>query len=267
MMARIQKQFLHNSRLRWAASFFSVTGVYLVLILSTFIWQARPSLVRTPAIAAIMLDLIPSPEKSNALLTPSSTPPKVAPPETIKKTAPVTPPPKAVTPAPLQKPALKPLHKLPENNHTPALAPKPIAAKPSTPVSTQSEPKPTHSHAEPSAVQAKKTEALSQRSAPSTSQTRAAATWQSNLLAHIERYKRYPRQARRRGLEAVIYVRVVIDKKGRVIQHQLSKPSQYHSLNREVMALITRAQPLPAPPHLSRDTLSFVLPVTFSLKR
>ena len=267
MNTRIHNHFLYNSRLRWGISFCVVTGIYLSLILSAMNWQTTPVPIQTQAITTIMLYLPPSSEKSNSLLTISSTPPKVVPPIDIKKSESVKLPPKIVKTDPQKNQLLNPSAKLPEKEVTSALAPKAITAEQNSSSIKNTDIKQTNTLADKPTTSLIKINTTGKLSAPAASDTHAVATWQSDLLAHIERYKRYPRQARRRGFEAVIHVRVVIDKKGRVIQHQLSQASQYRSLNREVMALITRAQPLPAPPQLHGDTISFVLPVTFSLKQ
>ena len=66
----------------------------------------------------------------------------------------------------------------------------------------------------------------------------------------------------------MIYAQVTINRDGTVTAHQLTKASSHKALNREVMALINRAQPLPPPPkEVGGETIAFTLPVSFSLKR
>ncbi len=74
------------------------------------------------------------------------------------------------------------------------------------------------------------------------------AAWQSDVLAHLSRYKRYPREALRYRLEGISHVRFVVDHKGKVLTAELFASSGAKMLDREAMILISRAQPLPIPP-------------------
>ncbi|MBV1960864.1 MAG: energy transducer TonB, partial [Immundisolibacteraceae bacterium] len=81
-----------------------------------------------------------------------------------------------------------------------------------------------------------------------------------------EKHKRYPRQARRRGQEAIVHIHITLGRDGTVLDYRLTQPSVYATLNRETLALIARAQPLPPPPaEVEGDTVEFVVPVVFSL--
>jgi protein TonB len=93
-------------------------------------------------------------------------------------------------------------------------------------------------------------------------------TWQSALLGHLERHKRYPRKARRRNQQGVVTVRVRMNRDGSVASYQLESPSAYQALHKETLALIKRAQPLPPPPaQMKGESIEFVVPIVFSLKR
>jgi len=110
--------------------------------------------------------------------------------------------------------------------------------------------------------------AAPKQGAVSLQQSDAITSWQSALLGHLERHKRYPRQARRNRQEAVVMVRVMINRDGSVVEYHLQNPSAYSILNKAALAVINRAQPLPPPPpEVTGDTLEFVVPVVFSLRR
>ena len=74
------------------------------------------------------------------------------------------------------------------------------------------------------------------------------AKWQSRLIAHLERRKRYPAAARRRHEEGVVYVRFAIDGQGQVLSATIARSSGSPELDLEVLALLRRASPVPAPP-------------------
>ena len=96
----------------------------------------------------------------------------------------------------------------------------------------------------------------------------ARASWQAQLVAWIEKYKRYPRVAQEQRQQGVVYLRFAMDRHGRVTSSQINKSSGFELLDDEVLDLIQRAQPLPAPPpEVPGDQISLVVPVAFSLRR
>lgn len=92
------------------------------------------------------------------------------------------------------------------------------------------------------------------------------ATWQSHLLAHLEKYRGYPRQARRRGWQGAVHLRFLVDRQGRVSGAAVALGSGRTLLDDEALATLTRAAPLPPPPaSLPGDPLEVVVPVSFFL--
>jgi periplasmic protein TonB len=66
----------------------------------------------------------------------------------------------------------------------------------------------------------------------------------------------------------VVYLRFAMDRQGRVTSSQINKSSDFELLDDEVLALIQRAQPLPAPPpEVPGAVVDLVVPVAFSLRR
>ena len=90
------------------------------------------------------------------------------------------------------------------------------------------------------------------------------ARWQSRLMAHLERRKRYPRSARRARQEGVAQVRFTIDGSGNVQSVALARSSGVAELDAEVVAMVRRASPVPAPPPGVGRTI--VVPVQFNLR-
>lgn len=90
------------------------------------------------------------------------------------------------------------------------------------------------------------------------------ARWQARLMAHLERRKRYPASARKRGEEGVAHVRFSIDDAGNVRSVRLARSSGSAELDEEVVALVRRASPVPAPPPgAPRDITA---PVQFNIR-
>ena len=94
---------------------------------------------------------------------------------------------------------------------------------------------------------------------------RVRATWQKELVAHLDKHKRYPTE---RSLKAAeIYVRFTLDRLGHVLSTTIEKSSGDTAFDQAALAMIKRSDPVPAPPPLIADEgLSFTLPVIFRVK-
>lgn len=94
-----------------------------------------------------------------------------------------------------------------------------------------------------------------------------AASWQTDLVKHLQRYKRYPGDAQARGEEGVVMLAFSVDRSGHVLTRRVVQSSGHAALDDEVMSMIERAQPLPAfPPSMSEAKLDLVVPIRFSLR-
>jgi protein TonB len=86
------------------------------------------------------------------------------------------------------------------------------------------------------------------------------------LLAQLSRFKQYPRAARQAHIEGVVMLHFVMDAQGKVISFEIAKSSGRPVLDSEALALIQRAQPLPAlPADYPTRTLDAIVPIEFSL--
>lgn len=101
---------------------------------------------------------------------------------------------------------------------------------------------------------------LGGRSDPSAESIR----WSTRLMAHLERRKRYPSGARARREAGTVFVRFLIDGSGNVLSVSLEKTSGYSELDDEVLSLVRRASPVPAPP--ADAGRNIVVPVRFTLR-
>ena len=92
-------------------------------------------------------------------------------------------------------------------------------------------------------------------------------TWQGRLAAHIERYKRYPADARERGEQGLAKVAFTIDHEGHLVTSRIVQSSGSPLLDQESLDMLVRAQPMPLPPAGTPDRdLSFILPVRFNIR-
>jgi periplasmic protein TonB len=103
--------------------------------------------------------------------------------------------------------------------------------------------------------------------AASSAPSETVRTWQSTLLAHLERHKRYPRMAQARREQGVAYVRFAMDRQGRVLFARLERGCGYEALDQETIDMVLRAQPLPPPPPGdARSVIELVAPVRYALR-
>ena len=94
---------------------------------------------------------------------------------------------------------------------------------------------------------------------------RERTTWQKELAVHLEKYKRYPGNRPPRSVEIV--VRFVLDRTGHVVSAEVAKSSGDAAFDDAALAMMKRADPLPAPPPLvAGEGLTFSMPVIFRVK-
>lgn len=93
-------------------------------------------------------------------------------------------------------------------------------------------------------------------------------TYFAQLLAHLNRYKRYPSSARMGRVSGTAMIHFVMDSEGKVLSFELATSSGSAALDEEALALIRRAQPLPSLPEgFPTRTLDAVVPIDFRLDR
>lgn len=89
----------------------------------------------------------------------------------------------------------------------------------------------------------------------------STASWRGTLIAHLNRYKRFPGGAD----PGTVQVAFSIDRGGRVLSARLTGSSGNAALDDEAVAMIRRASPVPAPPDgVGGSVLALAVPVRFS---
>jgi protein TonB len=87
-----------------------------------------------------------------------------------------------------------------------------------------------------------------------------------NARMKIEKAKRYPREARRRGWEGKVILSFQINRKGEAAQIRLVQTSGYQELDDEGIATIRRASPFLPPPLGDQNMLEVEIPLVFKLE-
>lgn len=235
----------------WGLSLLVILGLHVVIGLWMMFWTVKAQPLELPP-AAMMIELEPLPAPA-----PAPTPPPAQAPEPEPE-----PQPKLVE-------APKPQIVLPPK---PKPKPKPLPPKPKPPEPKPVKPQETESVKEsiaPANEKPSETKPAAQQLAAPSVPSAAERTWQSELFNHLARYKRYPEDARRRGIKGTNKLRFVVDANGMVLSYSLVDKAGSASLDRATLQTIRRAQPLPKPPAelLKNGTLEIVAPFSYSLER
>jgi len=99
------------------------------------------------------------------------------------------------------------------------------------------------------------------RAGAATASAASRANWRGTLVAHLNRFKRFPGGAN----PGTVQVAFSIDRAGRVLSARLVGASGDALLDEEAVAMIRRASPVPAPPEgLGGGSISLSVPVKFS---
>jgi protein TonB len=226
--------------LRWSASFVLVAGLYAAAMLVLTTWKIPQETVVMPP-AAVMLDLEPLPKPVPAPVfapppPPEPEPPPPEPPPDVKPVVTLPPPPPRPRPPPRKPPEVEPPPQVAPA--PPQVAPPPAAVAP--PVVPP---------------------------APNPVPADALARYEAILVTHLERNKRYPRSAQIRHEQGTAKLHFRMDRTGKVLSAELDASSGHAVLDEEVLAMIRRAEPLPAfPPEMTQAQLELVVPIRFSLR-
>ena len=91
--------------------------------------------------------------------------------------------------------------------------------------------------------------------------------YRSALTATIERYKHYPRLARRMGFEGIVFLLVKISSKGHLVgKPKILRSSGYKILDREALRMLLKASPFSVMPMgINKNFIQFKIPINFTL--
>lgn len=94
---------------------------------------------------------------------------------------------------------------------------------------------------------------------------RIRATWQKELVAYLDKHKRYPQQSSQKNVRIVVGFE--LDRLGHVISSKIVESSGDAAFDAAAIDMVKRSDPVPAPPPLIADEgLTFSLPVIFRTK-
>jgi periplasmic protein TonB len=248
---------------RWSVAAFVVLAVHLGIVVAYLAWrpegdqaqaplvtiEVAPAPVEPPAAAAVSPEMVPSPPDEQELRPPAQ---PQSPPDTQAMVTPLPeseqptvelPPPQS--PVPMKPPKERPARASEEQRH----------------IKTVHEPRKKSS----TATRAQSASAPTSGAA-SLGSKQAEASWRSQLAAYLARYKRYPPEAEAHHDTGTVRLSFTMDRNGRVLSRHIQGSSGSAALDHEVLAMIERAQPLPAfPPSMPQARMTLVVPIRFSL--
>jgi protein TonB len=95
----------------------------------------------------------------------------------------------------------------------------------------------------------------------------ALPNWTSRIMSRLERHKRYPSEAQSRGDRGVVRLAFSVDRHGGVHNARVVASSGSNVLDRETLAMIERASPLPPPPdEVPGARIPVVVPIAYYIR-
>ena len=94
----------------------------------------------------------------------------------------------------------------------------------------------------------------------------AKPNWEGLILAHLERFRRYPARARAARQKGAVYVRFTMNRAGILLSSAIVQKSGSFDLDQAALDTLKRAQPLPAIPADRPDVVELTIPVEFRLR-
>jgi protein TonB len=267
---------------RWSASAAVIITLHAALIALGVAWYTR---LPAPGVAlpTIMVDLAPASAPASPNVQPFDLPPG---PE-MQEAEPPPPPPEPPKQEAIQEqlaptpPQENPIVEAPPEQKVAPPPPKPEPAKivPDQPKPVAAKPKPVHTEVKKpvdappaprtsAAPKAERQASLASSSAPAGAPSAAAlASYNQLVAAHLQRFKQYPSGARAAGEQGTSRLSFTLGRSGQVLGSRLAGSSGHPALDGETLAMVRRAQPFPPmPPGLKQASMSFSIPVQFSIR-
>lgn len=94
----------------------------------------------------------------------------------------------------------------------------------------------------------------------------AMSGYRARIVAHLNRFKNYPDQARDRGIGGQNAITLTLGRDGRVIASSLANSSGQSLLDSATLAAVRRAQPFPAMPESGPATFTLTIGMNYNLR-
>ncbi|RMG41638.1 MAG: energy transducer TonB [Candidatus Dadabacteria bacterium] len=93
-------------------------------------------------------------------------------------------------------------------------------------------------------------------------------SYEQSIIARIYSAKHYPLLSIKKREEGEALLYLVLDRNGQVLTYNIKRSSGFHRLDKEILAMVSRAAPFPAlPANTTVDRIEFLIPVQFKLNK
>jgi protein TonB len=95
----------------------------------------------------------------------------------------------------------------------------------------------------------------------------ATASYDALIVAHLLRFKQYPEASRAAGEQGTALLSFAVSRTGQVLSRHIGRSSGHPALDADTLALLRRAEPLPAfPPEMRQASKNFSVPIAYMLR-
>ncbi|MGA8936693.1 MAG: energy transducer TonB [Pseudolabrys sp.] len=236
---------------RWVACFVLAAGFHVAGAAALLArWNDASDLVANAPVITIELAALP--------VAPETTPNEIPPGPQQQDTEPAPQPD-------------KPLEKKLELPPDPKAGPLQAIVPPPKAVEKPREKKPKQKHASlasaPSSADTKSERAAAPTAGANSQNPNALPNWKSQLVAQLERSKRYPPEAQSRGEQGVAQLAFSVDRSGGVHNARITRSSGSSLLDQATLALVARAAPLPPPPpEITGSQIPISVPIHYNMR-
>ena len=238
--------------LRWGACLALALGIHAAGAAVLARWGEAPDLVANAPVIMIELATLPvAPDNKSSEVPPG--------------------PPQPQAEAQPQQETAKPIEKTVALPPAPQAEPLRAAVPPPKPAEKQAEKKQRQRHASlasaPSTAEQHAERAAAPMPGASSHNSDAVPNWKSQLVARLERFKRYPSAAESRGEQGVAQLSFSVDRGGGVHHARIVRSSGSSVLDEATLALVERAAPLPPPPsEIAGAQIAVTVPIRYSIR-
>jgi len=235
--------------LRWGACFALALGFHAAGAAALLAhWSEDSDLVANAPVVMIELAALP--------VAPDLTPTEVPPDTVLSKEAEPEPEP----PKPIEKVEI-PVAPKAEMEMVPP--PKPLEKK----VEKKPKQKQAAVSSAPSTAETKAERAAAPTPGAFSHNPNALPNWKSELVARLERAKRYPSEAQSRGEQGVSQLAFSVDRSGGVHNARIVRSSGSSALDSATLELVERAAPLPPPPpEVAGAQIAISVPIRYNMR-
>jgi protein TonB len=119
----------------------------------------------------------------------------------------------------------------------------------------------------PSPAETKSERAAAPMPGASSQNPNALPNWTSQLMAQLERNKRYPSEAQSRGELGIAQLAFNVDRSGGVHHARIVRSSGSSALDQATLAMVARAAPLPPPPpEITGSQIPISVPIRYNAR-